>query len=74
LFKLSSNPILITAVQVERKINADYKNQTYTYVTGDKDQLILPAGFPYAVDDTETRLSFATYNAFQDLLYGDTLA
>ncbi|XP_046446437.1 adhesion G protein-coupled receptor L3-like [Daphnia pulex] len=61
------------AVQVERKINADYKNQTYTYVTGDKDQLILPAGFPYAVDDTETRLSFATYNAFQNLLYGDTL-
>jgi len=65
---------LITAVQVERKTKTDYNNKTYTYATGDKDQLILPAGFPYAVNGTDTRLSFATYDAFQNLLYGDTLA
>jgi hypothetical protein len=59
---------------VEKKTQTDYSNQTYTYVTGDKDQLILPAGFPYAINDANTRLSFATYNAFQNLLYGDTLA
>ena len=52
----------------------DYNNKTYTYVAEDENQLTLPAGFPYLVNDTNTHLSFATYSAFQNLLYGDTLA
>ncbi|KAI9565575.1 hypothetical protein GHT06_009367 [Daphnia sinensis] len=62
------------AVQVENKPKSDYNNETYVYVAGGKDQLILPAGFPYATNDPNTRLSFATYPAFQNLLHGDTLA
>ncbi|XP_032778359.2 adhesion G protein-coupled receptor L3 [Daphnia magna] len=62
------------AVQVENKPKSDYNNETYVYVSGFKDQLILPAGFPYATNDPKTRLSFTTYPAFQNLLYGDTLA
>ena len=65
---------LFAVIQVENKTNADYNNEAYTYDAGDKDQLTLPAGFPYLVDNTNTRLSFATYSAFQNLLYGDTLA
>jgi hypothetical protein len=57
-------------------MNADYNNDNYTYDAEDENQLTLPAGFPsYSVDDTitNTQLSFATYSAFQNLLYGDTL-
>lgn len=63
-----------TAVQVENKVNTDYNNQTYTYEAENENQLTLPSGFPYSVNDANTLLSFATYNAFQFLLYGDTLA
>lgn len=78
IFKLrlliNLDPKLATAVQVENKPKSDYNNETYVYVSGFKDQLILPAGFPYATNDPKTRLSFTTYPAFQNLLYGDTLA
>ncbi len=63
------------AIQVENKEKTEYHNTTYAYVAADEDQLNLPAGFPDLINDTSnTRLSFVTYNAFQDLLYGDTLA
>lgn len=62
------------AIQVENIAEENYNNETYTYMVGNNDQLILPAGFLYATNDTNTSLSFATYSAFQDLLYGDTLA
>jgi len=55
-------------------MKSEYNNKTYAYVAGE-DQLNLPAGFPYLINDTRnTPLSFVTYNAFQNLLYGDTLA
>jgi hypothetical protein len=55
-------------------MKSEYNNKTYAYVAGE-DQLNLPAGFPYMINDTRnTPLSFVTYNAFQNLLYGDTLA
>lgn len=66
---------LFAVIQVENKMNADYNNDNYTYDAEDENQLTLPAGFPYLVNDTttNTQLSFATYSAFQNLLYGDTL-
>ena len=66
--------ILSRTGRVENKMKDDYNNKTYTYVAEDENQLTLPAGFPYLVNDTNTHLSFATYSAFQNLLYGDTLA
>ena len=62
------------AVQVESREKTDYENKTYTYEASNKDQLILPEGFPYAVDDPTTLLSFSVYPEFQQLLHGDTLA
>lgn len=59
---------------MENIAEENYNNETYTYMVGNNDQLILPAGYLYATNDTNTSLSFATYSAFQDLLYGDTLA
>ncbi len=61
-------------MQVENKPKMDYKNESYAYVIGEKDQLILPAGFPYAVNDPKALLSFDVFSEFQNLLYGDTLA
>ncbi len=65
---------LVIAIQVENKQQTEYNDTTYAYVATDEDQLILPAGFPDSINTTNTRLSFVTYNEFQDLLYGDTLA
>ncbi|KAI9565576.1 hypothetical protein GHT06_009368 [Daphnia sinensis] len=62
------------AIQVESIAQENYNNESYTYMGEDNDQLILPAGFLYETNETNTTLSFATYSAFQDILYGDTLA
>ena len=59
---------------MESREKTDYENKTYTYEASNKDQLILPEGFPYAVDDPTTLLSFSVYPEFQQLLHGDTLA
>nr|CAH0106133.1 unnamed protein product [Daphnia galeata] len=55
---------------VENKMNADYNNDNYTYDAEDENQLTLPAGFPYLVNDTttNTQLSFATKSRKSNLI------
>lgn len=66
---------VILAVQVENRNKEDYGNSPYTFVVDEKDRLVLPAGFPDAINDTsKTPLYFVDYPGIQNILHGDTLA